>query len=82
MSYKPTAYWPTADTLQDLGFYEGYGELWLYDGTDGYAAIIDFDEYGTSGYIQKEDGGEITFTLDVESLEDLQTLIDAVNAPF
>lgn len=75
-------YWPTTDTLQDLGFYEGYGELWLYDGTDGYAAILDFDEFGTSGFIQKEDVGAMTFTANIESLDDLQELINAVNAPF
>lgn len=82
MSYQPKPYWPTKETLEDLGFYEGFGELWIYDGTDGYAAMIDFDEYGTSGFIQKENGGAITYTLDIESIDDLQTLINAVNEPF
>lgn len=80
MDDKPYPYWPSEDDLQQAGFYEGYGDLWVYDGPGASAAAIDMDEYGTMGCILVN--GAVTHSQDIESLADINQLIEAVNAPF
>lgn len=64
-----------------MGFYEGYGEMWLLDGDNDAVVMLDFDEYGTLGYVQKANGAPIDFMGPIEGLGDLEELIQSIKEP-
>lgn len=71
---------PTNEQLEVLGFFEGYGELWICPGTDGAQALVDMSEFGTEGFIVVNQ--TITHETEINNLSELAALVAAANAPF
>lgn len=80
-SHNQVCYRPTTEELDQLNFWEGYGEIWISEGTQGYSAVLDFHEEGTYGFIIDQDGNTKHAAI-IESFEGLKKLIEAVNLPF